>query len=48
MFIETQIPKLKEAGFKQESVSWKIIDIKPEEGCRYYSYNKMLAPICIK
>ena len=48
MFAETQIPKLLEAGFKRENISWKLLDIEPEEGCQYYSYNKMLAPTLIK
>jgi len=48
MFVETQIPTLVECGFKQEKVSWKVMDIKPEETCRYYSYHKMIAPTIIK
>lgn len=48
MFEETQLPKLIEAGFKKENISWKVVDIKPEEGCRYYEFPKMIAPIIIK
>lgn len=48
MFIETQVPRLIDAGFKKQNISWKIIDIKPEERCRYYSFNKMIAPTITK
>ena len=48
MFMETQIPKLIGAGFKKENISWKILDIVPEEGCRYYTFPKMIAPTIIK
>ncbi|XP_066923261.1 guanidinoacetate N-methyltransferase-like [Clytia hemisphaerica] len=48
MFRETQIPKLEEAGFKKENISWRLLDIVPEKECRYYQFNKMLAPTCVK
>lgn len=48
MFVETQIPKLIEAGFKRENISWKVTDIVPEKECRYYSYSKMIAPTVVK
>lgn len=48
MFIETQIPELIKAGFKKENISWMITDIQPEKECRYYSYDKMIAPTIIK
>jgi len=48
MFRETQIPTLVEAGFKKESISWKLLDIIPEKECRYYQFQKMIAPTCVK
>lgn len=48
MFIETQIPELIKAGFKRENISWNVLDVQPEKECRYYSFPKMLAPVCIK
>jgi len=48
MFTETQVPKLIEAGFVKENISWKVLDIIPEEGCAYYSFHKMLAPTIVK
>jgi len=48
MFAETQIPKLVEAGFEKGNISWKVVDIVPEEGCRYYTFQKMIAPTIIK
>lgn len=48
MFIETQLPSLVESGFLKEDISWEVMDIKPEEGCKYYSHKKMIAPTVIK
>lgn len=49
MFIETQIPQLIEAGFKQENISWHVLnDVIPEVECRYYQCKKMIAPTIIK
>merc|ERR1712110_1408116 len=43
MFRETQIPKLVETGFKEDDITWKLLDITPPEDCKYYSFTKMLA-----
>ena len=46
--METQVPKLIESGFKKENITWKVLDIVPEEGCRYYAFPKMIAPSIVK
>ena len=48
MFVETQVPKLIECGFSKENITWKVIDIVPEKGCRYYAFPKMIAPCIVK
>jgi len=48
MFVETQVPKLIECGFEEKNITWEVIDIVPEEGCRYYSYPKMIVPKIVK
>ncbi|XP_070550081.1 guanidinoacetate N-methyltransferase-like [Ptychodera flava] len=48
MFQETQVPHLVEAGFKKENISTDVMDIEPETECKYYSFDKMIAPRIIK
>ena len=48
MFQETQVAQLVESGFKEENISTEVMDIEPEKDCKYYSYNKMIAPTIIK
>ncbi|KAK3710655.1 hypothetical protein QZH41_011009 [Actinostola sp. cb2023] len=48
MFQETQISHLVESGFKKEMITTEVMDIKVDENCKYYSYNKMIAPTIIK
>ncbi|XP_048590583.1 guanidinoacetate N-methyltransferase [Nematostella vectensis] len=44
MFQETQISHLVESGFAVNDISTEVMDIDCEEGCKYYSHNKMIAP----
>lgn len=49
MFTETQIPKIIEAGFKRENISWKVLtDVVPEKECQYYECKEMIAPTIMK
>ena len=48
MFQETQMPKIKEAGFKEEDVSTEVMDISSPNDCEYYTYKKMIAPTIVK
>ena len=48
MYQETQVEHLVEAGFKRENISMEVIDIPPPAECKYYSFNKMIAPTIIK
>ena len=48
MFKETQLEKIKEAGFKEEDVSTEIMDINSPDDCEYYTHKKMIAPTIIK
>ena len=48
MFKKTQLPLLKDCGFKEENVSWELLKITPPEDCDYYSHTTMLAPKCFK
>ncbi|EDO46495.1 predicted protein, partial [Nematostella vectensis] len=41
---ETQISHLVESGFAVNDISTEVMDIDCEEGCKYYSHNKMIAP----
>ncbi len=48
MFQETQMSHLIEAGFKEANITTETMPIQPPAECRYYSYNKMIAPTIIK
>jgi len=48
MFRRTQVPALKEIGFRDENISWSLLEITPPADCDYYSFEKMIAPKCIK
>lgn len=48
MFKETQTGPLVESGFIEENISTEIMHVEPEDGCRYYTHNKMIAPTIIK
>merc|ERR1711936_522556 len=48
MFRRTQMPALKEIGFREENISWSLLDITPPADCDYYSFKKMIAPKCKK
>jgi len=48
MFRRTQVPALKEIGFREENISWSLLEITPPADCDYYSFKKMIAPKCNK
>ena len=48
MFRETQIQELVKAGFKETNISYEVMPIQPPESCRYYSFNRMIAPSIVK
>lgn len=48
MFKKSQMPLLKECGFKEENIHWKVLDIQPPADCDYYDFPQMIAPQCFK
>lgn len=48
MFKETQMEKIKEAGFKEDDVTTEIIDVDSPDDCEYYTFKKMIAPTIMK
>ena len=48
MFRETQLEYLLKSGFKEANISTEVIPIQPPETCRYYSFDKMIAPTIVK
>merc|ERR1712110_242365 len=48
MFKKTQVPQLLDSGFREENISWSLLEISPPADCDYYSFNKMIAPKCNK
>ena len=48
MFQETQVEHLVASGFKESNISTEVMAIKPEESCRYYSHNEVIAPLIYK
>ena len=48
MFEETQIPRLLEAGFVKEKISYELVPVQPEASCRYYDHNVLIAPKVVK
>merc|ERR1719454_870255 len=48
MFRKTQMPALKDIGFREENISWELLEITPPADCDYYSFEKMIPPKCKK
>jgi guanidinoacetate N-methyltransferase len=48
MFEENQIPQLEKIGFKKENISYEVVEVMPESGCRYYDHNELIAPRLVK
>jgi guanidinoacetate N-methyltransferase len=48
LFEETQVGHLIDAGFKRDNISMKLIDIKPDKDCVYYSHDTIIIPKIIK
>jgi guanidinoacetate N-methyltransferase len=48
VFEESQIPQLEKVGFKKENISYEVVEVMPESGCRYYDHNELIAPRLVK
>merc|ERR1712087_51190 len=48
LFEETQVPRLVDAGWLREEISFKVVPVQPDLTCEYYSHDTALVPILTK